>query len=114
MRVALNSSGSANGIIEVYFNGLLCQRVSGCYFDTGIEGTEIDRIKFYWFFGGGDSTYAATYDEWFEFDDLWGFRYGSSYNGSVVRGRTAAANGTVLDLPNGYRNADGSWTKEQR
>ena len=117
MRVALNSSPSnPDGIIEVYFNGLLVQRVSGCLLDTGVDspGTAIDRIKFYWFFGGGDSSYAATNDEWFEFDDLWGFRYGPSYNGSIVRGRTGAADGTILDLPTGRRDTDGSWIKEQR
>ena len=111
LRVVLNSSlNSYDGFIEGYLNGLLVSRVTGLKLRTTYN-TNIDRIKFYWFYGGGAPNFAAARDEYAEFDDLWAFRYGPSYNGLVVRGPQMAPNGTVLELPNGYRAADGSWVK---
>jgi len=116
LRIVMNSYGNPDGFVELYHNGLLIGRISGLYLDTDTYGsqTELDIVKFYWFYGGGDSSFAAKKDEYVRFDDLICFTYGEDYDGEVVRGRTTAPNGTVLDLPNGYRNADGSWTKVQR
>jgi len=114
LRMVMNSTTSTpDGFTEIFVNGLLCQRVEGMLLDRGISGTEFDQIKFNWFFGGNAEEHRAERDEWAEFDDIWTFRYGSSYTG-VPRGNNFSDNGRILDLPNGSRNEDGSWTKELR
>ncbi len=121
IRIVLNSApGTKNGIFEAFLNGLLVGRVTGLELDTGVDHqqTEIDVIKFTWFFGGNETKHAPIRTEWVEIDDMFGFTPGATYEyesgGSPVRGNNNSSYGTILDLPNGYRNEDGSWTKVQR
>ena len=73
-RIVLNTPGQDNGVIQAWFDGQLALDVNDVRFRNpsgdGGASTEIDAMFFSTFFGGNDSTWAATADETIFFDEF--------------------------------------------
>lgn len=73
-RIVLNTPGQDNGVIQAWFDGQLALDVNDVRFrdpsGDGGASTEIDAMFFSTFFGGNDSTWAATADETIFFDEF--------------------------------------------
>ncbi len=68
-RVVINTPGQHDGVIEAWFDGELALRRDDLRFrDT--DGFAVDALYFSTFFGGGDATWAATRDEYVDFDEF--------------------------------------------
>ncbi len=68
-RIKLNTPGESNGLIQGWMNGqLVFERYNMRFRDT--DDLQIDKLSFSTFFGGSDSSWAASRDEHIDFDDF--------------------------------------------
>lgn len=67
--VVINTPGTANGVIEGWYNGEQAFSRSNFLFRT-VDTFSIDGFYFSTFFGGSSAAYAATADEYADFDDF--------------------------------------------
>lgn len=65
----MNTATIPNGKIQTWLDGELALDVSDIRFRDA-ETFAVDAVLFQTFFGGSDRTWAATKDEWIEFDDI--------------------------------------------
>lgn len=68
-RIKLNTPGHNDGVIQAWMNGQLVLERTGMRFrDT--DNLKIDGLYFSTFFGGADSSWAPSRDEYIDFDDF--------------------------------------------
>ena len=68
-RVVINTPGKHDGLIEAWFDGELALRRADLRFrDT--DTFAVDALYVSTFFGGGDDSWAATRDEYIDFDEF--------------------------------------------
>jgi len=68
-RIVMNTPGQKNGIVQGWFDGVLALDRKNIRF-RDVSTFAIDLFYFSTFFGGSDSTWAATKDEYVYFDDF--------------------------------------------
>jgi hypothetical protein len=68
-RIVINTPGVKDGVIQGWFDGVLALDRKDVRFRT-VSSFSIDAFRFETFFGGGDSSWAATKDEFAYFDDF--------------------------------------------
>jgi hypothetical protein len=90
MRVAVNTPGAADGLIEGFFDGRLVAQQEGVIFRPEGESFAIEQIMFETFFGGST---GPIKDETVQFDNVQLFRYTSN---NAVTGSTPSANNRQL------------------
>ncbi len=100
-RVVLNSfsNGKAlnNGILEGFIDGKLMFQRSDLKFRS-LESITIDRMSIDAFFGGGDEFFAATRDEWIDYDNFVSYTYNDIAT-NVPRGYELSSSSNTLLHP---------------
>jgi hypothetical protein len=68
-RILMNTPGQYDGIIQAWLDGIQSLNVTNMRF-RDVSSFAVDSLRFSTFFGGGNSTYAPTKDEFIYFDDF--------------------------------------------
>lgn len=92
-RIVANTPGSHDGLAEGFVDGQLVIQVTDLRF-RDIADLKIGVLEFVSFFGGGDSSWATTREEYIYFDDIMAF-YFTEDSGQVLGNQPSAA-GRVL------------------
>jgi hypothetical protein len=111
-RVVMNTfSGNtpnADGIFEVFYDSILYFQKTDIIYRE-VEGIGVDMLEIVSFFGGDPTPeYAATRDEWIDFDDFYAFTYKPDVD--VPRGNLPSMSDRKLYLPY-YEFSDAAWRK---
>lgn len=111
IRVVLNSVSngvaSNNGIVEGFVDGKLLFQRSNMKFRS-LESIKIDRMSIDSFFGGNTDFFAATKDEWIDYDNFVTYTY-NDQNPNVPKGYELSSYSNILLHP--FYNGSSSQTE---
>ena len=89
VRVVANDNGKANGIMQVWLDGILVASVQNIEMRTSASPQKIGGIALNTFMGGADESFAPDRDQFMWMDDIYFWQYSDKFlaeNPSVARG----------------------------